>query len=73
MQDDYQALHQLGDPYQNTYYGNADEINSIEVSAADKRKREWSLHKVKSLNAKYHIQQLPFVKIVDDGGHLIEY
>lgn len=35
--------------------------------------REWSQHKVERLKAKYHIQQLPLVKIVDDEGHLIEY
>lgn len=30
----------LGYPYQNTYYGNADKSNSIDVSAEDQRKRE---------------------------------
>lgn len=63
----------LGYPYQNTYYGNADKSNSIDVSAEDQRKREWSQHKVERLKAKYHIQQLPLVKIVDDEGRLIEY
>ncbi|WP_032798712.1 glutaredoxin domain-containing protein [Lacticaseibacillus paracasei] len=58
---------QLGYPYQNTYYGNANEANSIEISAADKQKREWSLHRAERLKTKYHIQHLPFVKIVDDG------
>ncbi|WP_240034189.1 glutaredoxin family protein [Lacticaseibacillus paracasei] len=43
------------------------------LSAEDKRKREWSQHKVERLKAKYHIQQLPLVKIVDDEGNLIEY
>ena len=42
-------------------------------SAEDKRKREWSQHKVERLKTKYHIQQLPLVKIVDDEGNLIEY
>jgi len=63
----------LGYPYENTYYGNSDETNAIDITAADKRKREWSLRKVESLKAKYHIQQLPLVKIVDDDGKLIEY
>lgn len=63
----------LGYPYQNTSYGNADKSNTIDVSAEDQRKREWSQHKVERLKAKYHIQQLPLVKIVDDEGNLIEY
>ncbi|MFR0563860.1 glutaredoxin family protein [Lacticaseibacillus paracasei] len=57
--------------HQNNYYGNADKSNTIDVSAEDKR--EWSQHKVERLKAKYHIQQLPLVKIVDEEGRLVEY
>ena len=64
-------LDRLGYPYQNNYYGNADKSNTIDVSAEDKR--EWSQHKVERLKAKYHIQQLPLVKIVDEEGRLVEY
>lgn len=67
-------MDQLGFPYENTYYGNSEESNSIDVNSDDERKRSWSERKVERLKEKYQIQQLPLVKIIDDDTEaLLEY
>ena len=57
-------LDSLGMPYENTYYGNSDQTNSIELESKDIAKREWSEKKVEKL--KYQIMSLPLIKIIDD-------
>ena len=59
-------LDSLGMPYENTYYGNSDQTNSIELDSHDKAKREWSEKKVEKLKDKYQITSLPLIKIIDD-------
>ena len=59
-------LDSLGMPYENTYYGNSDQTNSIELDSQDIAKREWSEQKVEKLKAKYQITSLPLIKIIDD-------
>lgn len=59
-------LDNLGMPYENTYYGNSDQTNSIELDSHDIAKREWSEKKVEKLKAKYQITSLPLIKIIDD-------
>ncbi|MGX7047173.1 glutaredoxin family protein [Pseudolactococcus plantarum] len=56
----------LGLPYENTYYGNSEQTNSIELDSKDISKREWSEKKVEKLKAKYQITSLPLIKIIDD-------
>ena len=41
-------MDELGLPYENTYYGNSEETNSIELDSQDDRKRSWSEQKVES-------------------------
>lgn len=53
-------------PYENTYYGNSEETNSIELDSQNDRKRSWSEQKVEKLKAKYGIHSLPLIKIIDD-------
>ena len=57
-------LDSLNMPYENTYYGNSDQTNSIELESKDIAKREWSEKKVEKL--KYQIMSLPLIKIIDD-------
>ena len=59
-------LDSLGMPYENTYYGNSDQTNSIELDSHDIAKREWSEKKVEKLKTKYQITSLPLIKIIDD-------
>ena len=59
-------LDRLGLPYENTYYGNSEQTNSIELDSQDIAKREWSERKVEKLKAKYQITSLPLIKIIDD-------
>lgn len=59
-------LDNLGMPYENTYYGNSEQTNSIELDSKDIAKREWSEQKVEKLKAKYQITSLPLIKIIDD-------
>lgn len=59
-------LDSLGMPYENTYYGNSEETNSIEVDSPNADKRSWSEQKVEKLKQKYHITSLPLIKIIDD-------
>ena len=59
-------LDSMGMPYENTYYGNSDQTNSIELDSQDIAKREWSERKVEKLKAKYQITSLPLIKIIDD-------
>ena len=59
-------LDNLGMPYENTYYGNSEQTNSIELDSQDIAKREWSEQKVEKLKAKYQITSLPLIKIIDD-------
>ena len=59
-------LDSLGMPYENTYYGNSDQTNSIELDSHDISKREWSEKKVEKLKTKYQITSLPLIKIIDD-------
>ena len=59
-------LDNLGMPYENTYYGNSEQTNSIELDSHDIAKREWSEKKVEKLKAKYQITSLPLIKIIDD-------
>ena len=59
-------LDNLGMPYENTYYGNSEQTNSIEIDSNDIAKREWSERKVEKLKAKYQITSLPLIKIIDD-------
>lgn len=59
-------MDEIGLPYENTYYGNSDETNSIEIECADDRKRTWSEQKVEKLKSKYGIRALPLIKIIDD-------
>ena len=59
-------LDSLGMPYENTYYGNSEQTNSIELDSKDIAKREWSEQKVEKLKAKYQITSLPLIKIIDD-------
>lgn len=59
-------LDNLGMPYENTYYGNSEQTNSIELDSKDISKREWSEKKVEKLKAKYQITSLPLIKIIDD-------
>lgn len=59
-------LDSLGMPYENTYYGNSEQTNSIELDSKDIAKREWSERKVEKLKAKYQITSLPLIKIIDD-------
>lgn len=42
------------------------------LSIADERKRNWSIKKVEKLKGKYQIQQLPFIKIVDDDNNILD-
>lgn len=56
----------LGMPYENTYYGNLEETNSIELDSKDIAKREWSERKVEKIKSKYQITSLPLIKIIDD-------
>jgi hypothetical protein len=42
------------------------------VQAQKKHKRPWRQHNVKYLKAKYYIQQLPHVKIIDGAEILID-
>ncbi|WP_368651780.1 glutaredoxin family protein [Lactococcus raffinolactis] len=56
----------LGMPYENTYYGNLEETNSIELDSHNEVKRTWSEKKVEKLKSKYNITSLPFIKIIDD-------
>ena len=59
-------LDSLGMPYENTYYGNSEQTNSIELDSKDLAKREWSERKVEKLKDKYQITSLPLIKIIDD-------
>ena len=59
-------LDSLGMPYENTYYGNLEETNSIELDSKDIAKREWSEKKVEKLKEKHQITSLPLIKIIDD-------
>ena len=59
-------LDSMSMPYENTYYGNSDQTNSIELDSKDIAKREWSERKVEKLKAKYQITSLPLIKIIDD-------
>ena len=59
-------LDSLNMPYENTYYGNSEQTNSIELDSKDIAKREWSERKVEKLKAKYQITSLPLIKIIDD-------
>lgn len=59
-------MDEIGLPYENTYYGNSDETNSIEVDSQDAHKRTWSEKKVEKLKKKYGIRALPLIKIIDD-------
>lgn len=59
-------MDELNFPYENTYYGNSDETNSIELDSQNERKRSWSENKVEKLKAKYGIRSLPLIKIIDD-------
>ena len=56
----------LGMPYENTYYGNSEETNSIELDSQNEVKRTWSEKKVEKFKAKYQIMSLPLIKIIDD-------
>ncbi|MDN6796150.1 MAG: glutaredoxin family protein, partial [Lactococcus sp.] len=56
----------LGMPYENTYYGNSEETNSIELDSHNEVKRTWSEKKVEKLKEKYKITSLPLIKIIDD-------
>ena len=53
-------------PYENTYYGNSEQTNSIELDSHNEVKRTWSEKKVEKLKTKYNITSLPFIKIIDD-------
>lgn len=56
----------LGMPYENTYYGNSEQTNSIELDSQNESKRTWSEKKVEKLKEKYQITSLPLIKIIDD-------
>ncbi|MDN3077077.1 thioredoxin fold domain-containing protein [Enterococcus faecalis] len=60
------VMDEVGLPYENTYYGNSEETNSIEVNSINEQKRTWSEKKVEKIKAKYGIQSLPLIKIIDD-------
>ena len=64
-------LDNLGMPYENTYYGNSDQTNSIELDSKDLAKREWSERKVEKLKDKYQITSLPLIKIIDDESEKV--
>ena len=64
-------LDSLGLPYENTYYGNSEQTNSIELDSHDIAKREWSEQKVEKLKAKYQITSLPLIKIIDDESEQV--
>lgn len=53
-------------PYENTYYGNLEETNAIELDSRKEIKRTQSEKKVEKLKAKYNITALPFITIIDD-------
>lgn len=59
-------MDEVGLPYENTYYGNAQETNVIDIQSDDINKRNWSEQKIDKLKETYHIQSLPFIKIIDD-------
>lgn len=40
------VMDEVGLPYENTYYGNSEETNSIEVNSINEQKRTWSEKKV---------------------------
>lgn len=52
-------------PCQTTYYGNKNESNEIDIQSENPKKRKWSFQKVNDLKQKYHVQALPFVKIIN--------
>lgn len=52
-------------PYENSYYGNVDEPNLIDLNAEDERRRTWSHQKVEKLKAK-GIRTMPYVEVIDD-------
>lgn len=61
-------------PYVNSYYGNSNETNDVDVMSPDNKKRTWSEQKVEKLKAKYNIQSLPLIKIVeDDSGKELDF
>lgn len=67
-------MDELGISYVDTYYGDANKTNSIDIQSPEKRKRTWSIAKIDKLKEKYRIQQLPLVKIIDDDtGEMVEY
>lgn len=52
-------------PYQNSYYGNLDEPNLIDLDATNERRRCWSQKKVEKLKAK-GVHTMPYVEVIDD-------
>jgi glutaredoxin len=52
-------------PCQTTYYGNKDESNEVDILSKNPKKRDWSLQKINDLKQKYHVQALPFVKVIN--------
>lgn len=67
-------MDELDISYVDTYYGDANKTNSIDIQSNKQDKRAWSIAKVNKLKEKYHIQQMPLVKIInDETGELMEY
>lgn len=54
-------------PYENTYYDNSEQLNSIKLDSQDEVKETWSEEKVEKLKEKYQITSLPLIKIIYDG------
>lgn len=53
-------------PYENTYYGNVLETNSIDIDHPNEEKRNWSYQKIEKIKAKYKITSLPLIKVVSN-------
>ena len=59
-------LDDKGISYENTYYGDPKQTNSIELDSNDPEKKNWSEKKVEKLKSKYNITSLPLIKVIDN-------
>lgn len=57
-----------------TYYGNANETNVVDILSEDLKKQQWSEQKIQDLKERYNVQSMPFVEIWDDEtGEMVDY
>lgn len=68
----HKLLDTLNVDYTDCYHGNPDETNEINLESSDPKKVAWSQAKIDKLSSKYNVHQMPFIKVVDEKGNMID-